>query len=378
LTASCWDKLRPEDIEHAIQEKEFDDNGRIATMLQTLLISTPFFALVLLGFVAGQRKMLQDTAVAGLNAYVLYFALPCMLWRLGSRTSVQAIFDPVLFAIYALSALSVVALTMALSRRWGMGSGDAAMGALVAAFPNSGFLGLPLLISLLGPNAGSPVMLTLWVDMVLTSSLCIALSPGLTAQGQQLAGFERGKTWGGIFKTVLTNPLPWAIGLGAWCSAHGFELPRPLESTIDLLANSASPVALFALGGVLSRVHVKGAEQPNTSVSGPLNAHHLGPDWPKTPSAWQGVERIAVIKLLVHPVLVVILVQLALQCGMTMDPFSVEVLVLVAALPSASNVVLLAYRQGASQERIARIVMLTTVVSFLSFSVIKTAYEWFF
>ena len=347
-------------------------------MLQTLLISTPFFALVLLGFVACQRKMLPDAAVAGLNAYVLYFALPCMLWRLGSSTSIEAIFDPLLFAIYALSALSVVGLTMALSRRWGLGSGDAAMGALVAAFPNSGFLGLPLLISLLGQDAGSAVMLTLWVDMVLTSSLCNALSPGLTAQGQYPTMSEQGKKWGTIFKTVLTNPLPWAIGLGAWSSAHGFDLPKPLQSTLDLLANSASPVALFALGGVLCRVHVKCAQPPNSTVSGALSSHHLAPAMSKTPSPWQGVELIAVIKLLVHPVLVVVLVQLALKWGMNMDPLSVEVLVLVAALPSASNVVLLAFRQGASQERIARIVMLTTVVSFLSFSVIKTAYEWFF
>jgi predicted permease len=56
-------------------------------------------------------------------------------------------------------------------------------------------------------------------------------------------------------------------------------------------------------------------------------------------------------------------------------PLACLSLVLVAALPSASNVVLLAYRQGASQERIARIVMLTTAVSFLSFSVIKTLYQ---
>lgn len=64
---------------------------------------------------------------------------------------------------------------MALSHtRWGWN--DAAFGALVAAFPNSGFMGVPLLVALLGDASAGPVILTMAIDMVITSSLCIALS----------------------------------------------------------------------------------------------------------------------------------------------------------------------------------------------------------
>ena len=73
-------------------------------MLQTLLISTPFFALVLLGFVAVRRQMLEGAAIGGLNAYVLNFALPCMLWRFGANTPIQTILDPALLVVYGLSA----------------------------------------------------------------------------------------------------------------------------------------------------------------------------------------------------------------------------------------------------------------------------------
>ena len=354
-------------------------------MLQTLLISTPFFALVLLGFVACKRKLLHDSAVSGLNAYVLYFALPSMLWRLGENTSIKAIFDPLLFAIYGTSALSVVFFTFGLSRRWGLGRGDAAMGALVAAFPNSGFLGLPLLISLMGSVVSSGVMLTLWVDMVLTSSLCIALSPRVGYKAEESShSVARGRAqalWS-IVKTVLTNPLPWAIGLGAWSSVEGLVLPKALESTVDLLAHSASPVALFALGGVLARVPAREGVESPTMAPTQLSENRPISSQEQTASIGRGVEVIAVIKLVVHPLLVWTFAQCALQLsstlhwGLSVQAVSLEVLVLVAALPSASNVVLLAYRQGASQARIARIVMLTTVVSFVSFSVIKTFYEY--
>ena len=47
---------------------------------------------------------------------------------------------------------------------------------------------------------------------------------------------------------------------------------------------------------------------------------------------------------------------------------SIWVMVLTAALPSASNVSLLAERFGADNGRIARIILVTTAVAFLTFS----------
>ena len=65
---------------------------------------------------------------------------------------------------------------MALARAGGAGRAvnlrDAAFGALVAAFPNTGFMGMPLLTGLLGAAAAAPVMVTLLVDLILTTSIC--------------------------------------------------------------------------------------------------------------------------------------------------------------------------------------------------------------
>jgi malonate transporter len=58
----------------------------------------------------------------------------------------------------------------------------------------------------------------------------------------------------------------------------------------------------------------------------------------------------------------------AIALGLPLDRFALTVMVLVAALPSASNVSLLAERFGADNGRIARIILLTTAAAFLTFS----------
>jgi predicted permease len=192
--------------------------------------------------------MLPLEAIAGLNGFVLFFALPCMLYRMGASMPLARLLDGGVFLTWTLCALITVALTIAISRNARIGWNDASFGALVAAFPNTGFMGVPLLVALLGASAAGPVILTMLVDMVITSSLCIALSrlDGADQHGASKAARN-------ALKGAATNPLPWSILLGALASALQFELPKPIMQTIGLLADAASPLALFTIGAVLAR-----------------------------------------------------------------------------------------------------------------------------
>lgn len=313
-------------------------------MLQIFSVTLPFFVLVLAGFLAAYRRLLPLEAIPGLNGFVLFFALPCMLYRFGSTTPIAQLLDLAVVGVYLLCALAMVgfATVMTLNRRirWN----DASLGALVAAFPNSGFMGVPLLVALLGPLAAGPVILTILVDMVVTSSLCVALSRLDDGQGQgRAAMLDAGKK---ALKGVAANPMPWAILLGALASYHQFTLPGPVEKTAWLLADAASPVALFTIGAVLARSQIQ--------ASHPMPVSDYLP--------------VALMKLVLHPLLVLAVGTAAVQLGLPLDPFALTVLVLVAALPSASNVSLLAERLGADNGRIARIILVSTAVSFLSFS----------
>ena len=308
-------------------------------MLSVLIVTFPFFALVLCGFVATRRGVLPLSAISGLNTFVLFFALPCMLYRFGAQTPIAQLLDPVVAGVYLLCGLALVAGTLALTlRRWGWN--DAAFGALVAAFPNSGFMGVPLLVALLGDSSAGPVILTMALDMVVTTSLCIALS----RLGQGEAGAAQALR--NALKGMLTNPMPWSIALGALASALAFELPGPLDKTVAMLAAAASPVALFTIGAVLARSQMNQHEQ--------VAARDYVP--------------IALAKLFVHPLLVWLGCTAAVALGWSLSRPTQVALVLVAALPSASNVSLLTERFGAHGGRVARIILVSTALAFVTFS----------
>lgn len=55
-----------------------------ARMQAILAVTVPFFALILLGCLAARQRALPEAPIPGLNAYVLFFALPCMLFRFGA------------------------------------------------------------------------------------------------------------------------------------------------------------------------------------------------------------------------------------------------------------------------------------------------------
>lgn len=313
----------------------------MAAVLHILQVTFPFFALVLAGYLATRRGLLPLAAIPGLNAFVLYFALPCMLFRFGAKTPLAQLLDVRLALVYLLASLLIVAATVWLTRRGRIGWNDAAFGALVAAFPNSGFMGVPLLVALLGAQAAGPVIVTLVLDLVIISSLCIALSrldaAGLHGAEQAAAKALRG---------VASNPMPWSILLGALFSGTGWQLPGPVAQTVGLLADAASPVALFTIGAVLAR------SQMASSAPVPLGE----------------VLPVVAIKLVVHPLLVGALGWAAMAAGVALHPFSLTVAMLAAALPSASNVSLLAERFEADNGRIARIILWTTAIAFFSFS----------
>ena len=322
-------------------------------MLEIFEVTFPFFALVLCGYIAARRQMLPLVAIAGLNTFVLFFALPCMLYRFGANTPIAQLLDPAASITYLVCGLSVVALVIAITLRGPIGWNDAAFGALVGAFPNTGFLGVPLLIAILGKQAAGTAIVTILVDLVVTTSLCIALSRlGAlgTSAGEDVERVSPTQAARNALRGVATNPMLWAILTGALASAFGLALPGPVDATLGLLADCASPVALFTIGAVLARSQIMAKEGQAPTVP------------------WSDVLPVVAIKLLIHPLLVLAAGLLVQSMGAPLADPALTVMVLVAALPSASNVSMLAERFGANNGRIARIILVSTALAFFTFT----------
>jgi malonate transporter len=313
-------------------------------MSSILSVTIPFFALVLCGYLAARFKLLPESAIPGLNIYVLFFALPCLLYRFGSSLPVAQVINGWVIAVYLSAALLMVFGTIALTRSPRVGLKDAAFGALTAAFPNTGFMGVPMLAALLGPAAAGPVITLVLIDLLVTSSLAIGVAQmGDRGQLGPLASATRS------MRGAMMNPLPWAIGIGMVGSYTGCVAIGPFDTIIRMLADSATPVALFAIGTVLWRA----GQHVNTRT--PLELY----------------LPLVLLKLLAHPLLVFALGWVAMRIvGAPLSMFTLTVLVLSAALPSASTVSLLAERYGADNGRVTRAVVASTVLAFATFSLL--------
>jgi malonate transporter and related proteins len=311
-------------------------------MTDLLLLFVPFFALVLMGWGAARRGVLPLVGIGALNSFVLYFGLSAMVFRLAASGALHqsGLFGLVL--AYGVGGFVIALLALYWAARRGLSRRDGGLAALSTAFPNTGFLGLPLLTGLLGPQAAGPVAATLIIDVLLLSSLCLAW-----AHADRHQASEEGRAVLTSLKGALRNPLLWSMGLGVAAAETHLVMPHALDEVLRLLAQSATPVALFTLGAMLARSQV---QQAKAKAEAPL-----------------GVWLPTVLKLGLHPALVWGTGHvLQAHMGLAVPASGLLVLTMAAALPSASNVSMLAEREGADTGLVARIILWTTAASLLT------------
>jgi predicted permease len=303
-------------------------------MLAILNVNTPFFALVLCGYLAARSRLLPENSVPALNTFVLYFALPCMLFRFSSGTPFHQILNLPVFLAYMMTGLTVLAI-FAAATRFAMGESvrESAFVSLAAAWSNWGYMGIALIPALLGQAALAPLIAAGMADLLVVVSAGLALA-SLEHRGDGGVG----DALRGALIHMARNPLVWAVILGTGFSACGLRLPVALEQLAQLLGQAAGPVALFTIGVSLYR--------PGTRV-------------------WRGdVLLISGAKLLFHPCLAALVAIYAFR----LPWLEARTLVLMAALPVAGTVFLFAERQGANAERIAASILVSTALAFVSFS----------
>ena len=304
-------------------------------MYPILSVTVPFFALIFLGYLAARRRWVPVEAVPAFNGFLLYFAVPAMLFRFAANTPFREITNATYFAAWSIAGLAVLLGVTWISRQFfGASRRDAAFLGLTAAISNAGFLGVPMIVALMGERAAAAVILAIVADLVIVGSAGLALAE---AGGATKQGWREDLRDG--LRRILVNPFIISMVLGAAFSGFGWRLATPAAEIVKLLADAAGPCALFAIGVSLVRPDAT-LRSPTLSV--PIFA-----------------------KLVAHPALV----------WMTMyffgiDPFTTTVAVLAAALPSAGWVFIFAVRYEADAGRVSATILLTTALAFATFSAI--------
>ena len=302
-------------------------------MLDIFLQTLPFFMIIALGYVSGRTQFFSAEATAYLTKFVFYFALSAMLFRFSSNLSLDAILDwQFVFAyLTGTSVIYILATLVALRRKRPMT--EAAVEAQCAVIGNVGFLGIPMLVLLLGEPAIGPIMLVLAVDLIVFGSLIVIL----------ITGSRDGRMSPVILLTVLKglikNPMIVSISLGLLVSATGTNLPVPVNDFMILLGAAATPGALFAIGASLAN---KSAER--VAVAG-----------------W-----LTFCKLFLHPAAVAVAALLVF----TVDPYAAGVMIAAASLPVAGNVFMLAQHYGVAPARVSASILLSTAASVVTVSLV--------
>ena len=305
-------------------------------MVEILEVTAPFFALILCGYLAARWRLLPENAVPALNVFVLYFALPCMLFRFSAQTPFGQLLNLPVFLAYMTAGLALLGL-FALLARFAVGEPlrDAAFGGLAAAWSNWGYRGFALLPAILGPSVLTILVAAGMADLLVVASAALAL-----ASLEDRAGGVRGALTGALAR-VARNPLVWAVVAGGAFSAAGLELPGAPAQLTRLLGEAAVPVALFTIGASLYRPAMR---------------------W-----EWTEVLVITGAKLLVHPLLAALVAAQLFRLA----PLEIATLALSASLPVAGTVFLFAERAGANGERIAAAILVSTAFAFFSFSALS-------
>ena len=317
----------------------------MTAFLHHLTLGAPLFALILIGYLLMRFAGWPRTMAQHLTTFVFSVGLPAMLFRMMSDLSQLPPVDGRLLVAFFGGCLLVFLLGRLIAgKAFGLdGIGQSVFG-VGCIFSNNIMLGLPLAKASLGDPAIPSVALVLLFNALILWTL-VSLSVEWHRHGSlSLKGFRD------TLKGVLRNPMPWAILLGALAGASGWAPWAPLGRAVQLLADAASPVALFTIGAVLARSQM----QTGAPAAG-------------TARAPNDVGLIVLLKLAVHPALVWALGAVAVRAG-AWPAALLAPLVLTAALPAASNVSLLAERFGADNGRVARVILVSTALAFFSFS----------
>lgn len=289
----------------------------------------PFFGLIFIGFLVARITRQPLEALGWMTTFVIYVALPALFFQLLAKTPIERLTEwgfifGAVFSTYMVFSVMFVA-SVALSRGE---IRESTIKGLAAAYGNIGYMGPGLALLAFGDEAAVPVALIFCFENIMH----FAIAPMMMA----LAGADRHSPLqlvGSVIRKIVLHPFIIATAAGVLAAALHWSPPQPVNALLEYLSRAAAPCALFAMGVTL-------ALNPMNRV--PVE---LGP--------------IALLKLAVHPATCYIMLSWIGNFSETW----VFTAVLLAALPTATNVFVIAQQYGVWVQRASASILLTTVLS---------------
>ncbi|MEX1036784.1 MAG: AEC family transporter [Sneathiella sp.] len=299
----------------------------------------PLFGLILLGYLAARITRQPAEAMGWLNTFIIYVALPCLFFKLLSKTPIEKLASWEFITTNITTTFVIFLMVYAIARLLARATmPEATIQGLAGAYGNIGYMGPGIAILTFGEEAAVPLALIFCFENILHFTIAptmMALSGGKERHVARLM-LE-------IARKVFLHPFIIATIVGVAAAIVEFTPPLPVARLIDYLAQAAAPCALFAMGVTLALRPLKRVP-PELGFIVPFN-------------------------LVVHPMLM----YLSLSFFGDFDPVWVTTAVLLAGLPTATNVFVIAQQYGVWVERASATVLVTTSLSVLTVTLLLYA-----
>ena len=302
-------------------------------MYDILSLTIPFFAAILLGSLASLKGWFSWSDGRILSRYVFFVVLPPFMFVAITSRPMTNILNLEFLLRYEAVTIFVFLIAVFLGRVFlKLKPAESGLFGLNAAYPNYGYIGVPLAILAFGEQAAIPVSMLLVCDTIILLIMTNILSHSPESGRLSQALYS-------TFISMLKNPLLMSVLVGFAFSAMGFRIEGMPDRFLQMLAGAAAPTALFALGITL--------------IGQPIRA------------TMNEIVPITILKLCVHPAIIAALF-LGWPSAVPIEPLWIQVAILFACLPIAANVFALSQFYGIYQGRTATTIMLTTVIASLS------------
>lgn len=299
-------------------------------MLQILLLITPVFSLIAIGFLSAKTRYTSEGAGRVVSEVGYKVAMPALLFRAMLAVGETPVSPLLLVACYfcgiAFCWIVTGLLAAFVLRRSGEDAASIAMG---ACFSNGVMLGFPIIMQSFGADAATPIAFVATCEMLFLWLMgTFHMEVSRQDRSQSLP-----RAIGGVVVEVARNPLVIAMGAGLACRYLGVVMPEVPMKIIAIVAQAAVPVSLVGLGMSLAGYSIAG-QAPTITV-------------------------ILLMKMLVYPAAAFFLATVVFQ----LPPVWAGALVTYVSMPVGANAFLFASRYERAVASVSAAVAISTTLS---------------
>lgn len=208
-------------------------------------VIVPIFFLLAFGYLSVKWQLLSKEQVNSVGAFVIKIALPALFFQSLAAKDLHEIWYPEYFFVYSgVTFILYVTAFFIVSHYFKNNRSQSSVLSLGAAMSNTGLIGTAVLTLLMGQKAMTYTSLVVIIESVLLIPVVLILAELGTSQKANLAQIIKGTV-----PTLLKNPLFMGVMLGIACAVFQIHIPKLLDQVLAMLGQTASPLALFSIGG---------------------------------------------------------------------------------------------------------------------------------